>query len=164
MYDQIVSSAVRYAGHLPTAGQVALGGLLSVFLAPICGNEMAQVAVVCFFLFSFLDMAAGGLAAWFLQHDYSSHEMREGIVRKLLNALIVCAAYIVDVMLIAGLDLSGMPFPVPSGSVLTMFAVAFCIMEMTSLAEIWAESHPDDHDSPVWQMLVHSKDSLKKVE
>lgn len=163
MHHLIDSLTAKTCGlvHVPTKAQAVSGGILSLFLAPICGNSLAQVAVASFFLLSTLDVIAGVVVAFFLRHDFSSHEMREGIVRKFVNAVVICAASIVDTMLIVGLDLSAMPIPIPSGSVLVMFSASFCCMEMSSIAEIWAESHPEDHDSPIWQMLAHSKESLR---
>ena len=76
---------------------------LSVFVQPI-GDPRAQVAVVALLALSALDVLFGVLNAWFVQHDFSSHEFREGLIRKLSNLGVVIAADIVDGMLLGGLD------------------------------------------------------------
>jgi hypothetical protein len=135
---------------------------IEVFIQPIRDNMAAQVAVESLIMLSVVDVLMGLANACFIQHYYSSHELREGITRKLMNLGMVCAASVIDSMLIGGLDLSSMSIPIPDGSVVVAISITFCAMELSSIAEIWAEAHPDASDSPIWQMLAHSKDGLHK--
>ena len=157
----IASAAARISSLLPrpTALEIVLPPFVTVLLAPIMGNMMTQVAFESLFILSVLDILAGAGNAWFIEHNFSSHVLREGVAKKLLNLIMVCCAYMIDVMMAAGLDLSSMPIPIPDGSVFISFCVMFCLMEVTSMAEIWAMSHPDARDTPIWKMLAQGKEA-----
>lgn len=127
-----------------------------VFAQPI-SDPRAQVAVVALLALAALDVIFGVLNAWFVQHDFSSHEFREGLIRKLSNLGVVIAADIVDAMLLGGLDLGYQP-------VLMTVTVSLALMELASLMEIYAEMHPEISDTMWYQMLAHSKDGLHKEE
>lgn len=122
------------------------------FIAPVL-DQRAQVAIIALFIFAALDVIFGVLNAWFVQHDFSSHEFREGLIRKLSNFGVVIAADVVDAMLLGGLDLGWQP-------VLMTVTISLAIMELASLMEIFAEMHPEISESEWWRMLAHSKDSL----
>lgn len=124
----------------------------SYFVAPIL-DQKAQVAIIALFVFAAMDVIFGVLNAWFFQHDFSSHEFRQGLIRKLSNFGVVIAADVVDAMLLGGLDLGWQP-------VLMTVTISLAIMELASLMEIFAEMHPEISESEWWRMLAHSKDSL----
>lgn len=124
----------------------------SYFVAPIL-DQKAQVAIIALFIFAAMDVIFGVLNAWFFQHDFSSHEFRQGLIRKLSNFGVVIAADVVDAMLLGGLDLGWQP-------VLMTVTISLAIMELASLMEIFAEMHPEISESEWWRMLAHSKDSL----
>lgn len=128
----------------------------TVFAQPIA-DQRAQVAVVALLALSALDVVFGVLNAWFVQHDFSSHEFREGLIRKLTNLLMVIVADIVDAMLLGGLDLGWQP------TLLTV-TVSLSLMEVASLMEIYAEMHPEISDTTWYQMLAHGKDGLHREE
>lgn len=127
---------------------------LDVFLQPI-RDDKAQIAVIALFVFALLDVLFGCVNALFIQHDFSSHELRAGIIRKLSNFGIVVAADVVDAMLLGGLELGFQP-------VLIVVTVSLALMELWSLLEIFAEIHPEISDSDWYQMLLHSKNGLGK--
>jgi phage-related holin len=102
-----------------------------------------------------MDVLFGVLNAWFFQHDFSSHEFRQGLIRKLTNLGVVVAADVVDAMLLGGLELGFQP-------VLLTVTVSLALMELVSLLEIFAEMHPELTDSPWYQMLAHSKEGLRE--
>ena len=129
---------------------------IEVFIKPIA-DPQAQVAVIALLILAAMDVAFGVLNAWFFQHDFSSHEFRQGLIRKLSNFGVVICADVVDAMLLGGLDLGFQP-------VLLTVTVSLSLMELVSLMEIFAEMHPEISESAWYQMLAHSKDSLKKVE
>ena len=129
---------------------------LRVFTQPI-SDPRAQVAVVALLSLAALDVVFGVLNAWFVQHDFSSHEFREGLIRKLSNLGVVIAADIVDGMLLGGLDLGYQP-------VLMTVTVSLALMELASLMEIYAEMHPEISAAPWYQMLVRSKDGIRGEE
>lgn len=125
---------------------------IDVFLQPIRDGR-AQVAVVGLMVLALMDVAYGSINAIAFQHDFSSHEFRQGLMRKLSNLGMVVAADVVDGMLLGGLDLGFQP-------VLLMVTVSLALMELWSLLEIYAEIHPEISEAPWYQMLLHSKDGL----
>lgn len=127
---------------------------LEIFIQPV-SDERAQVAVIALCALAALDVIFGVLNAWFFQHDFSSHEFRQGLIRKLSNFGVVIAADIVDAMLLGGLDLGFQP-------VLMTVTVSLALMELVSLMEIFAEMHPEISESVWWRMLATSKESLHK--
>lgn len=128
--------------------------VLEPFIAPITDTK-ALTAIIAMILLAGLDILFGVANAWFVQHDFSSHEFRAGLLRKLSNMGMVIAADIVDGMLLGGLELGVQP-------VLIAVATSLALMELVSLLEIFAEMHPEISDTPWYQMLAHSKESLNK--
>lgn len=127
---------------------------IDVFFAPI-RDSRAQTAVLALCILALLDVAFGVANAMFVQHDFSSHEFRAGMIRKLSNLGIVLAADVVDAMLLGGLELGFQP-------ILITVAVSLALMELWSLLEIFAEMHPEISDAEWFKMLLHSKDGLRK--
>jgi len=126
------------------------------FIQPVM-NPQAQVAIMALCVLALMDVLFGTLNAWFVQNDFSTHEFRQGLIRKLSNFGIVCAADVVDAMLLGGLELGFQP-------VLMAVCVSLILMELGSLMEIFAEMHPEISESTWWQMLAHSKDGLHKEQ
>jgi phage-related holin len=125
---------------------------LEVFIEPV-SDPKAQVAVVALCLLAALDVLFGVLNAWFVQHDFSTHEFREGLIRKLSNFGLVVAADIVDAMLLGGLELGYQP-------VLLTITVSLALMELWSLLEIYAEMHPEISTAEWYRMLLRSQEGL----
>lgn len=126
---------------------------IDVFLQPVRDSK-AQTAIVALMVLALLDVLFGLLNAIFIQHDFSSHVFRAGLMRKLSNLGMVIVADIVDGMLLGGLDLGFQP-------VLLTITVSLAVMEIASLLEIYAEMHPEISEAPWYQMLAHSKDGLR---
>lgn len=122
------------------------------FLKPIM-DDKAQVAVIALMILGFMDVAFGVLNAMFVQHDFSSHEFRSGLIRKLSNLGMVAAADVIDAMLLGGLELGYQP-------VLLTITVSLALMELWSLLEIYAEMHPEISSADWYQMLLRSKNGL----
>ena len=122
------------------------------FLAPIL-DDRAQVAIIALMVLALLDVLFGVVNAWFVQHDFSSHEFRAGLIRKLGNLGMVAMADVIDAMLLGGLDLGVQP-------VLLTITVSLAVMEVMSLLEIFAEMHPEISDAAWYRMLRDSKEGL----
>ena len=126
--------------------------ILDPFIEPLRGTA-AQTLVIALLALSLLDMLFGSANAMFIQHDFSSHKFREGLVRKLSNLGLICVADIVDAMLLSGLDLGFQPIFITVG-------VSLALMEVWSLLEIYAEMHPEISDTDWYKMLLRSKEGL----
>lgn len=129
---------------------------LEVFLQPV-QDPQAQIVIIALALLALLDVLFGVINAMFIQHDFSSHEFRKGLIRKISNFGIIVAADVVDGMLLGGLELGFQP-------VLMSVVISLALMELWSLLEIFAEIHPEISNSAWYQMLLHSKDGLIKEE
>ena len=124
------------------------------FILPMTDSK-AQVAVIALMVLGLMDVLFGVLNAMFVQHDFSSHEFREGMIRKLTNLGMVAVSDVIDAMLLGGLDLGYQP-------VLLAVTVSLCLMELWSLLEIYAEMHPEISDADWYQMLLRSKEGIHK--
>jgi toxin secretion/phage lysis holin len=124
------------------------------FLAPIL-DDRAQVAIIALMALALMDVLFGVTNAFFVQHDFSSHQFRAGLIRKLGNLGMVVMADVIDAMLLGGLNLGIQP-------VLMTMTVSLAIMEIMSLLEIFAEMHPEISDAPWYKMLRDSKEGLQQ--
>jgi toxin secretion/phage lysis holin len=122
---------------------------LYYFISPMT-DPQAQVAVIALCALGLLDVLLGCVNAIFIQHDFSSHRFREGLIRKLSNLAMVVAADVIDAMLLGGLELGYQP-------VLLTITVSLALMELWSLLEIYAEMRPEISNSEWYQMLLRSK-------
>ncbi|HAM15357.1 MAG TPA: hypothetical protein DCP91_05775 [Eggerthellaceae bacterium] len=124
------------------------------FLAPIL-DDRAQVAIIALMALALMDVLFGVTNAFFVQHDFSSHQFRAGLIRKLGNLGMVVMADVIDAMLLGGLNLGIQP-------VLMTITVSLAVMEIMSLLEIFAEMHPEISDAPWYKMLRDSKEGLQQ--
>lgn len=118
-------------------------------------DSQAQTAIIALCILGLLDILFGVVNAMFIQHDFSSHEFRAGLIRKLSNLGIVVMADVIDAMLLGGLELGFQP-------VLLTITVSLALMEMWSLLEIYAEMHPEISSAEWYKMLLRSKEGLYK--
>ena len=126
--------------------------MLEPFIAPLRGTA-AQTLIIALLMLSLLDVLFGTANAMFVQHDFSSHKFREGLIRKLSNLGLMCMADIIDAMLLSGIDLGFQPIFIVVG-------VSLSLMEVWSLLEIYAEMHPEISESDWYKMLLRSKEGL----
>ena len=124
------------------------------FLAPIL-DDRAQVAIIALMALALMDVLFGVTNAFFVQHDFSSHQFRAGLIRKLGNLGMVVMADVIDAMLLGGLNLGIQP-------VLMTITVSLAVMEIMSLLEIFAEMHPEISDAPWYKMLRDSKEGMQQ--
>ena len=126
------------------------------FILPMT-DPQAQTAIIALCILGLLDVLFGVINAMFVQHDFSSHEFRAGLIRKLSNLGMVVVADVIDAMLLGGLELGFPP-------VLLTIAVSLSLMEIWSLLEIYAEMHPEISDTEWYRMLLRSKDGIHREE
>ena len=127
--------------------------LLQPFIEPLRGPA-AQTLIIALLALSMLDVLMGSANAMFVQHDFSSHKFREGLVRKMSNLGLLCVADIVDALLLSGVDLGFQP-------IFMFIGVSLALMEVWSLLEIYAEMHPEISDADWYKMLLKSKEGLR---
>lgn len=122
------------------------------FIEPLRSTS-AQTLIVALLFLSLLDVLMGSANAMFVQHDFSSHVFREGLIRKLSNLGLMCVADIIDAMLLSGIDLGYQPIFLAVG-------VSLALMEVWSLLEIYAEMHPEISEADWYKMLLRSKEGI----
>lgn len=115
-----------------------MGELIHLITEPI-SETSAQVGTLCVLVLTGLDVMAGCLSAH-LHDEFSSYKLRDGLIRKMQNILLMCGALFADVALLGGLQL-------PFSPCYLALCTAFIVMEIKSLLEIWAQDHPDVPDA-----------------
>lgn len=121
---------------------------LTIFVAPL--REISgQVATVAVCLLILMDWCFGLANALFVQHDFSSEVMRQGIVHKCVELGILLVGLIAHAIVAVGLvDLK---FELP---IFPAFAVYIIGMEIGSLLEIFVQINPDLADNPLFKRLA----------
>lgn len=126
--------------------------IMEPFIEPLRSTS-AQTLIVALLFLSLLDVLMGSANAMFVQHDFSSHKFREGLIRKLSNLGLMCVADIIDAMLLSGIDLGYQP-------IFMVVGVSLALMEVWSLLEIYAEMHPEISEADWYKMLLRSKEGI----
>ena len=126
------------------------------FILPMT-DPQAQTAIIALCILGLMDVLFGVVNAMFVQHDFSSHEFRTGLIRKLSNLGMVVVADVIDAMLLGGLELGWQP-------VLLTITVSLSLMEVWSLLEIYAEMHPEISDTEWYRMLLRSKEGIHRED
>lgn len=126
--------------------------IIEPFIEPL-RSTAAQTLVIALLLLALLDVTFGSVNAIFIQHDFSSHEFREGLVRKMSNLGLLCMADIVDALLLSGVDIGFQP-------IFMFVGISLALMEVWSLLEIYAEMHPEISEADWYKMLLRSKEGL----
>lgn len=121
---------------------------IDTFLAPLRDNPAAQVATTAVLLLILMDWVFGIINAAFVQHDFESEIMREGIAHKCSELGFMLVGIIVDGTIIAGLDFG---FSAPVYVAITAYLAA---MEIGSLMEIFVEMNPMLAESPLFKALA----------
>lgn len=124
---------------------------ISVFIEPVTGSTVAQVAIVAVLLLILLDIVFGCANA-VIHHEFSSAKMREGIAHKAAELGFLVLGTILDACIVSGIDL-GYPAPV-----LSTVCVYLIVMEVASLLETFAKMNPQLKDSPLFKLLAMCKE------
>lgn len=108
--------------------------ILDLIMTPVSGVG-AQIGTISVLVLTGLDVIAGSLSAH-LHDEFSSHKLRDGLIRKVQNMLLLVGALFIDASLLGGLSL-------PMSPCYLAICVALIVMEVKSLLEIWNRDHPD---------------------
>lgn len=118
---------------------------ITVFIEPVTGSTVAQVAIIAVLLLILLDVAFGCGNA-LMQHTFSSEKMRAGMAHKAAELGFILVGIICDACLLGGFDLGFAP-------VLMGICLYLALMEVASLLETFALMNPQLHDSPLFKLL-----------
>ena len=106
------------------------------FIRPITDNPTAQIAIAAVGILIMLDVITGFTGAA-ITHTISSQKMREGILHKFTELVLVVLATIIDGALLGGFDVLG------GDPVLLVTCGYIAVMEVSSILELVAKYNPD---------------------
>ena len=109
---------------------------MQVFIRPITDNPTAQIAIAAVGILIMLDVITGFTGAA-ITHTISSQKMREGILHKFTELVLVVLATIIDGALLGGFDVLG------GDPVLLVTCGYIAVMEVSSILELVAKYNPD---------------------
>ena len=115
---------------------------MNIFIRPVTDNPAAQVAIAAVLLLILLDIIAGFTGAA-VTKTISSKKMREGLLHKFMEMVLVVLADIIDGALLGGFDILG-------GNPLLIATCAYiAFMEVSSILEIVGKYNPDLADGGI---------------
>ena len=115
---------------------------MNIFVRPVTDNPAAQVAIAAVLLLILLDIIAGFTGAA-VTKTISSKKMREGLLHKFMELVLVVLADIIDGALLGGFDIMG-------GNPLLIVTCAYiAFMEVSSILEIVGKYNPDLADGGI---------------
>lgn len=124
---------------------------MQVFVRPITDNPTAQIAIAAVGILILLDVVAGFTGAA-ITHTISSKKMREGILHKFMELVLVVLATVIDGALLGGFQiLDGNPLLIAT-------CVYISIMEVSSILEIVGKYNPELAESGIFSLFDHSKE------
>lgn len=124
---------------------------MGVFIRPITDNPTAQIAIAAVGILILLDVLAGFTGAA-ITHAISSKKMREGILHKFMEFVLVALATIIDGALLGGFQiLDGNPLLIAT-------CVYIAIMEVSSILEIVGKYNPELAESGIFSLFDHTKE------
>lgn len=115
---------------------------MNIFVRPVTDNPVAQVAIAAVLLLILLDIIAGFTGAA-VTKTISSKKMREGLLHKFMELVLLVLADIIDGALLGGFDILG-------GNPLLVVTCAYiAFMEVSSILEIVGKYNPDLADGGI---------------
>ena len=121
---------------------------MQVFIRPIIDNPTAQVAIAAVLILIALDVVAGFTGAA-ITHQISSNKMREGLLHKFMELVLMCLATVIDGALMGGFDILG-------GSPILLVTCGYiAVMEVSSILEIVGKYNPDLTDKGLLSIFDH---------
>lgn len=119
---------------------------MHIFIDPIAGNPLAQVAIATVLLLIALDVIVGFTGAA-ITKTISSSKMRNGLLHKLMELAAVALADIVDGALLGGFDI------VDGSPILVAVCAYLAVMEASSVLELIVKYNPDLSGSGIFGLF-----------
>lgn len=128
---------------------------IDVYMAPVRDNPIVQAMLFAVLILILADMLFGIINACYHQ-EFSSKELREGLIHKTGELALVLVGIIIDGLIFAGIDI-GM-----NGPILGVMLSAIIVMELGSLMELAAKMNPELSGMQVFKMLASVKENAIK--
>jgi len=119
---------------------------MHIFIDPIAGNPLAQVAIATVLLLIALDVIVGFTGAA-ITKTISSSKMRNGLLHKLMELAAIALADIVDGALLGGFDI------VEGSPILVAVCAYLAVMEASSVLELIVKYNPDLSGSGIFGLF-----------
>lgn len=124
---------------------------MRIFVDPIAGNPLAQVAIATVLLLIALDVIVGFTGAA-VTKTISSSKMRLGLLHKLMELAAVALADIVDGALLGGFDV------IEGSPILVSVCAYLAVMEIASILELIAKYNPQLTGGGIFQLFARKDD------
>ena len=119
---------------------------MHIFIDPVAGNPLAQVAIATVLLLIALDVIVGFTGAA-ITKTISSSKMRNGLLHKLMELAAIALADIVDGALLGGFDI------VEGSPILVAVCAYLAVMEASSVLELIVKYNPDLSGSGIFGLF-----------
>ena len=124
---------------------------IEVFYMPLKTNQAIDVALVAVLFLIGVDLLSGMLQA-VINKNFSSTKIREGLIHKCSELLVLLVGLILDALIFSGVDLGiGFDFNAP---VTLIAAISIVIMELASIMENLIKINPGLKANPIFKALA----------
>lgn len=125
---------------------------IDIYMTPVRDNPIVQAMMFAVLLLILADMVFGVLNAC-MHHEFSSKKLREGLMHKTGELLIIIIGVVIDGLIFAGIDMG------VSGPILGVILGSIIFMEIGSLMEIAAQLNPDLQAIKAFKLLATVKEN-----
>jgi len=128
---------------------------IDIYMSPVRDNPIIQAMLFAVLILILCDMVFG-IANACAHHKFSSNKLRQGLMHKTGELVLVILGVVIDGLIFAGVNMS------INGPILGVILLSIIIMEVGSLMEIAAQLNPDLQAIKAFKLLSTVKDSADK--
>lgn len=132
---------------------------IDVYMAPVRDNPIVQAMLFAVLILILADVIFGIINAC-MHHEFSSTKLREGLMHKMGELVLVIVGVIIDGLIFAGIDLSTFGITEPfNGPILGFILAGIVLMEIGSLMELAANMNPGLQAIKAFKLLASVKEN-----
>ena len=124
---------------------------IDIYMSPVRDNPIVQAMLFAVLILILCDMVFGITNAC-MHHEFSSTKLRQGLMHKMGELVLVILGVVIDGLIFAGVNMS------ISGPILGVILLSIIIMEVGSLMEIAAKLNPELQAIKAFKLLADVKD------
>lgn len=130
---------------------------IDIYMSPVRDNPIIQAMLFAVLILILCDMIFGITNA-LLHHEFSSTKLRQGLMHKTGELLLVILGVVIDGLIFAGVNMS------ISGPILGVILLSIIVMEVGSLMEIAAKLNPALQAIKAFKLLAEVKENVDDDE
>jgi len=130
---------------------------IDIYMSPVRDNPIIQAMLFAVLILILCDMVFG-IANALLHHEFSSTKLRQGLMHKTGELLLIILGVVIDGLIFAGVNMS------ISGPILGVILLSIIVMEVGSLMEIAAKLNPDLQAIKAFKLLAEVKENADDDE